>query len=208
MSTSPFWKNFCWRPWLHSKITTILKRYLIFVCIISLFCVCSWAATGDWAAARYLCNVWEMEYHLLTLFLHVDELPNAPYLYVFRQLSLKFSQVHRSPLKSFQSEKVETTVVWGSCERKFRSSTCRWSNLGLPYPSLVHPAVLEMFMKVLNIPFFPITLYSLRFVMQTTKLTTVSIELCFRELFSCDLWPTNRFNFANFHVQTINKLKT
>jgi len=40
------------------------------------------------------------------------------------------------------------------------------------------------------------------------NLTTVSMELRFRELFSYDLWPTNRFNFAKFPVEPRNKLTT
>jgi len=35
-------------------------------------------------------------------------------------------------LKSRQSAKIRTTVVWGAWERKSRSSACRRSNVGLP----------------------------------------------------------------------------
>jgi len=56
------------------------------------------------------------------------------------------------------------------CECKFRSSTGCRSNVGLPiclYPSLVQSTVLQIFMEVLNVTFFPITLYSLRFMIYT-----------------------------------------
>jgi len=36
----------------------------------------------------------------------------------------------------------------------------------------------------------------------------VSVELRFYELFSFDLWPTNRIQIARFYVQIISKLKT
>ena len=44
--------------------------------------------------------------------------------------------------------------------------------------------------------------------MQKPNLTTVSVVLCFCELFSFDLWPTKCINSARFHVQISNKLKT
>jgi len=54
-----------------------------------------------------------------------------------------------------------------SSERKSRSWACRRSNVGLPiclYPFLMQSTVLQIFIKFLNITFFPITLYSLRFM--------------------------------------------
>jgi len=48
--------------------------------------------------------------------------------------------------------------------------------------------------------------------MQKPNLTTVLVELRFRELFCLDLWPTNRISFlcqiSMINVQIINKLKT
>ena len=112
--------------------------------------------------------------------------PNVPYRYAFRQLSSEVSHLHRTPLKSRQRAKLRTTVVWGACERKSRFSACRRSNVGLPiclYPFLMQSAVLQIFIKVLNLTVFPITLYSFdSWYMQKPKLTTVSGELRFREL--------------------------
>jgi len=102
------------------------------------------------------------------------DLPNVPCRYVFRQLSSEISHLHTTPLKSCQSAKIHTTVVWGTCGRKSRSSACRRSNVGLPiclYPSLMQSAVHQIFTKVLNIKFFPIALYSLRFMIHAKKQT-------------------------------------
>jgi len=97
------------------------------------------------------------------------DLPNVPYRYVFRQLSSEVSHLHRTPLKSCHSATIRTTVVWGACERKSRSSACRRSNVGLPiclHPFLMQSTVLQTIIQVLNITLFPITLYSLRFMIQ------------------------------------------
>ena len=96
--------------------------------------------------------------------------PNIPYRYVFRNLSSEVSHLHRTPLKSRQSAKIRTTVVWGAWERKSRSIACSGSNVGLPvclYPFLMQSVVLQIFIKVLNISFFPITLHSLRFMIHS-----------------------------------------
>jgi len=89
-------------------------------------------------------------------------------------LSSEVSHLHRTPLKSRQSAKIRTTVVWGACERKSRSSACRRSNVGLQiclYPSLLQSTVLQIFIKVLNVTFFPSTLHSLRFMIHAKTKT-------------------------------------
>jgi len=81
------------------------------------------------------------------------DLPNVPYRYVFRQLSSEVSHLHRTPLKSCHSAKIRTTVAWGVCECKSRSSACGRSNISLPiclFPSLMQSIVLQIFIKVLN----------------------------------------------------------
>jgi len=135
----------------------------------------------------------------------------CPYRYVFRQLSSEVSHLHRTPLKSCQSAKIRITGVWGVCKRKSRSSACRRSNVGLPFclhPFLMQSTVLQIFIKALNITFFPITLYSLRFMIHAkTKPNNGLSGVAFSWVFFFDLWPSNHINFARFHVQIINKLK-
>jgi len=117
---------------------------------------------------------------------------------------------HRTPLKSRQSTKIRTTVVWGAWERKSRSGACRRSNVGLPiclYPFFMLSAVLQIFIKVLNISFFPITLHSLRFMIHAKNKPNNSLREVAFSWASFDLWPTNHINFARCHVQIINKLK-
>jgi len=135
--------------------------------------------------------------------------PNVPYRYVFRQLSSEVSHLHRAPLKSRQSAKIRTTVVWGSWERKSRSSACRRSNVGLPiclHPFLMQFTVLQIFIKILNMSFFPITLHSLRFMTHAKTKPNNGLRGVAFSWASFDLWPTNHINFARFHVQKINKL--
>jgi len=65
------------------------------------------------------------------------------------------------------SAKIHTTIVWSAYDRKSRSSAYHRSNVGSPiclYPSLMQSTVLQIFIKVLYITFFPITLCSLRFM--------------------------------------------
>jgi len=122
--------------------------------------------------------------------------PNVPYRYVFRQLSLEVLHLHRTPLKCRQRAKIRTTVVWGAWERKSRSSACRRSNVGLPiclYLFLMQSTVLQIFIKVLNITFFPITLHSLRFMIHAkTKPNNglSGVELRFRKFLSICVLPT------------------
>ena len=82
-------------------------------------------------------------------------LPNVPYQYVFSQLSSEASHLHRTPLKSHQSTKIRTTVIWGACERKSRSSFSTDQTL-----VQIHTASNYISFKY-NIP---IALYSLRFM--------------------------------------------
>jgi len=136
--------------------------------------------------------------------------PNVPYWYAFGQLSSEVSYLHRTHLKSCQSAKIRTTVVWGALECKSRSSACRRSNVGLPiclYPFLMQSVVLQIFIKVLNISFFPITLHSLRFMIHAKTKPNNGLRGVAFSWASFDLWPTNHINFARFHVQIINKLK-
>ena len=138
------------------------------------------------------------------------DLPNVPYRYVFRQLSSEVSHLHRRPLKSCQSAEIRTTVVWDACERKSRSSVCTRSKVGLPiclYPFLMQSTVHQIFIKVLNVTVFPITLHSLRFMMHAkTKPNSGLRDVAFSWA-SFDLWPPNHINFGRFHVQIIKKLK-
>ena len=140
------------------------------------------------------------------------DLPNVPYRYVFRLLFSEVSQkhLHRTPLKSRQSAKIRTTVVWGACERKSRSRACRRSNVGLPiclYPSLMRSTVLQIFIKVLNITFFPSTLHSLRFMIHAKTKPNNGLNGVAFSWASFDIWRTNHINFARFHVQIISKWK-
>jgi len=67
--------------------------------------------------------------------------------------------------------------------------------------------VLQIFIKVLNITFFPSTLHSLRFMIHAkTKPDNGRSGVAF-SLASFDFWRTNHINFARFHVQIINKWK-
>jgi len=118
-------------------------------------------------------------------------LPNShvPYWCVFPQLSSRsFAPLQDTPLKSRQSAKIRTTVVWGAWERKSRSNACRRSNVGLPiclYPFLMQSAVLQIFIKVLNTVYHSFQLRCIHcdlWYMQKPNLTTVSGELRFREL--------------------------
>jgi len=154
-------------------------------------------------------------FHILINTFHsglVNCLPNVPNWYVFRQLSSKISHVHRTPLKCRQSVKIRTTVVWGTCERNSRSSACRRSNVGLPicqYLSLMQSTVLQIFMKALNITFFQITLYSLLFMIHAkTKPNNGLSGVTFSWAFFFRFVASNRINFATFHMQIMNKLKT
>ena len=100
--------------------------------------------------------------------------PNVPYRYVFQQLSSEVSLLHRTPLKSRQSAKSRTTVLWGAWERKSRSSAGRRSKVSLLfylYPFLMQCTVLQIFITVLNTSFFPIMLHSLRFMIHAKKQT-------------------------------------
>jgi len=137
-----------------------------------------WMQTRIFSCAGAQLSTWQNEYsyvpapEVLTRsipgwWIGLTDFPSVPYRYVFRQLFSEVSQLHRTPLKSRQSAKIHTTVVWGACERKSRSSACCRSNVGLPiclYPSLMQSTVLQIFIKALNITFFPIKLYSLRFM--------------------------------------------
>ena len=136
--------------------------------------------------------------------------PNIPYRYVFQQLLSEVSLLHRTPLKRRQSAKIHTTIIWGAWEHKSRSSVCRRSNVGLPiclYPFLMQSVVLQIFIKVLNISFFPITLHSLRFMIHAKTKPNNGLRGVAFSWASFDLWPTNHINFAIFHVKIINKLK-
>ena len=121
---------------------------------------------------------------------------NVPYRYVFRQLSSEVSHLHSTPLKSRQSAKIRTTVIWGAWERKSRCSACRRSNVSLPiclYFFLMQCTVVQIFIKVLNIRFFPITLRSLRFMIHAKNKPNnglSGVELRFRELLSISGQPT------------------
>jgi len=115
-------------------------------------------------------------------------LPNVPYWYVFWKLSSEVSHLHRTPLTSRQSPKIRTTIAWGTCERKSRSSACGRSNIGLPirlFPSLMQSAVLQIFIKVLNMTYS----FQLRCIrchwwcMLKPNPTTVSVELRFVSFF-------------------------
>jgi len=137
-------------------------------------------------------------------------LPNIPYRHVFQQLSSKFLHIPKTPLKSRQSAKICTTVVWGTHKHKSRSSTCRRSKRQLAYtlPSC-NPQCFKYSWKVLNITFFSITLYSLRFMIDAKAKPNNGLSgAAFSWAFFFNLWPTNRINFARFHLQTINRLKT
>jgi len=137
----------------------------------------------------------------------------------------------------FVCQTFPTSMFFGNCPQNFRTFTghlwkvakvqkfalplfevhvsarvCRRSNIGMPiclYLFLIQSTVLQIFMKVLNITFFPITLYSLRFMIHAkTKPNNDLSGAAFSLAFSFDLLPANRISFARFHVQIINKLKT
>ena len=61
-----------------------------------------------------------------------DKFPNVPYRYVFRQMFSGVSHLHWTPLKSRQTAKIRTTVVWGAWEHKSWSSAC---------PSIIHKSL-------------------------------------------------------------------
>ena len=111
---------------------------------------------------------------------------------------------------TFEKSPKRTTVIWGACERKSRSRACRRSNVGLPiylYPSLMQSTVLQIFIKVLNITFFPSTLHSLRFMIHAKTKPNNGLSGVAFSWASFDIWRTNHINFARFHVQIINKWK-
>ena len=136
---------------------------------------------------------------------------NVPYrYYVFQQVSSDVLQLRRTPLESHQSARIHTTVVWGACECRSRSSACSRSNVGFPiclYPSLMQSTMLQIFTKVLNITSFLHMLHSLRFMIHAKTKPNNGLSRVAFSWASLDLWYTNHINFARFHVQIINKLK-
>jgi len=81
-----------------------IKRFCYWVFHPPLTCICWW---------------WDfLTCSIPGLKIGFADLPNVPYRYVFRQLSSEVLHLHSTPLKSRQSTKIRTTIVWGACECK------------------------------------------------------------------------------------------